>query len=89
MQIRNTNVCSRGHSGRKWEISGQRSAIGGKAGVQTTCLEGPSLATSGHSLAPWTHQFEPPMAAAGMQLPWRWNGGTISTNLDVIWGMPA
>jgi len=27
------------------------------------------------------------MAAEGMPFPWRWNGGTISTNLDVIWGM--
>ena len=23
----------------------------------------------------------------GIQFPWRWDGGTISTNLDVIWGM--
>jgi hypothetical protein len=22
-----------------------------------------------------------------MQFPWRWNGGTISTNLDIIWRM--
>ncbi len=29
------------------------------------------------------------MAAEGMPLPWRWNGGTISTVLDVIWGMSA
>ena len=27
------------------------------------------------------------MAAEGMQFPWPWDGGTISTNLDVIWGM--
>ena len=27
------------------------------------------------------------MAAAGMQFPWRSDGGTISLNLDVIWGM--
>ncbi len=27
------------------------------------------------------------MAAEGMQFPWRWNGGTIFPNLDVIWGM--
>ncbi len=27
------------------------------------------------------------MAAEGMPFPWRWNGGTISTDLDVIWGM--
>ncbi len=27
------------------------------------------------------------MAAEGMPFPWRWDGGTISTNLDVIWGM--
>ncbi len=27
------------------------------------------------------------MAAEGMPFPWRWNGGTISTVLDVIWGM--
>ena len=26
-------------------------------------------------------------AAEGMQFPWRWNGGTISTVLDVIWEM--
>ncbi len=29
------------------------------------------------------------MAAEGMPFPWRWNGGTISTDLDVIWGMSA
>jgi len=27
------------------------------------------------------------MAAKGIQFPWRWGGRTISTNLDVIWGM--
>ena len=27
------------------------------------------------------------MAAEGMQFPWRCDGGTISTNLNVIWGM--
>ncbi len=27
------------------------------------------------------------MAAEGMPFSWRWNGGTISTVLDVIWGM--
>ena len=27
------------------------------------------------------------MAAEGIQSPWRWYGGTISTDLDVIWGM--
>ncbi len=27
------------------------------------------------------------MAAKGMQFSWRWTSGTISTNLDVIWGM--
>ncbi len=27
------------------------------------------------------------MAAEGIQFPWRWDGSTISTNLDVIWGM--
>ncbi len=27
------------------------------------------------------------MAAKGMQFPWQWASGTISTNLDVIWGM--
>jgi hypothetical protein len=27
------------------------------------------------------------MAAEGMPFPWRWNGGTISTVLDGIWGM--
>ena len=27
------------------------------------------------------------MAAEGMRFPWRWDGGTSSTNLDVIWGM--
>ena len=27
------------------------------------------------------------MAAEGMPFPWWWNGGTISTVLDVIWGM--
>ena len=26
-------------------------------------------------------------AAKGIQFPWRWNGGTISTNMDVNWGM--
>ncbi len=29
------------------------------------------------------------MATEGMPLPWWWNGGTISTVLDVIWGMSA
>ncbi len=27
------------------------------------------------------------MTAEGMQFPWRWNGGTISPNLGVIWEM--
>ncbi len=27
------------------------------------------------------------MAALGMEFPRRWTSGTISTNLDVIWGM--
>ncbi len=27
------------------------------------------------------------VAAKGMQFPWRWDGGTISTNLDIIWEM--
>ena len=27
------------------------------------------------------------MAAKGMQFRWRWNGGTISLNLAVIWEM--
>ena len=27
------------------------------------------------------------MAAEGIPFPWRGNGGTISTQLDVIWGM--
>ena len=27
------------------------------------------------------------MAAEGMPFSWRWNGGTIFPNLDVIWGM--
>ncbi len=30
-----------------------------------------------------------PLAAKGTQLPWRWNGGMISANLDVIWGLSA
>ncbi len=25
------------------------------------------------------------MAAKGIQFPWRWDGGTISTNLEGIW----
>ena len=29
------------------------------------------------------------MAAKGIQFSLPWNGGTISTNLDVIWGMSA
>ena len=29
------------------------------------------------------------MAAEGMPFPWRWDGGTISMVLDVIWGMSA
>ncbi len=29
------------------------------------------------------------MAAKGIHLPWRWDDGTISTTLDVIWGMSA
>jgi hypothetical protein len=27
------------------------------------------------------------MAAEGLPFPWRWDGGTISLNLEVIWGM--
>ncbi len=27
------------------------------------------------------------MAAEGMPFPWRWDGGTISLNLGVIWEM--
>ena len=27
------------------------------------------------------------MAAEGVPFLWRWNGGTISTVLEVIWGM--
>jgi hypothetical protein len=27
------------------------------------------------------------MAAKGIQFPWRWDSGIISTRLDVIWGM--
>jgi hypothetical protein len=27
------------------------------------------------------------MAAKGIQFPWRWGRGTISTKLDVIWEM--
>ena len=27
------------------------------------------------------------MAAKGIQFRWRWDRGTISTQLDVIWGM--
>ncbi len=29
------------------------------------------------------------MAAKGMEFPWRRTSGTISINLDVIWGMSA
>ena len=29
------------------------------------------------------------MAAKGMEFPWRSTSATISTNLDVIWGMSA
>jgi hypothetical protein len=29
------------------------------------------------------------MAAKGMEFPWRWTGGTISTILDGNWGMSA
>ena len=29
------------------------------------------------------------MASKGIQPPWRWNGGTITTKLGVIWGMSA
>ncbi len=25
------------------------------------------------------------MAAKGIQFPWRWDGGTVSTNLEGIW----
>ena len=28
-------------------------------------------------------------AAKGIQFPWRWDAGTISTNFDGIWGMSA
>ncbi len=27
------------------------------------------------------------LAAKGIEFPWRWTSGTISTNLDVLWGM--
>jgi hypothetical protein len=27
------------------------------------------------------------MAAERLHFPWRWNGGTVFPNLDVIWGM--
>ena len=30
-----------------------------------------------------------PMATEGMPFPWRWYGGTISTDLDIIWEMSA
>ncbi len=30
-----------------------------------------------------------PLAAKGTQFPWRWNGGMISANLEVIWGLSA
>ncbi len=29
----------------------------------------------------------PRMAAEGMPFPWRWNGGMISANMEVIWEM--
>ena len=29
------------------------------------------------------------LAAKGIQPPWRWNGGTILPNSDVIWGMSS
>ena len=29
------------------------------------------------------------MAAKGIPFPWRWDGGAILTNLDVIWGLPV
>ena len=29
------------------------------------------------------------MAAEGMPFSWRWNGGTTTMKLDVIWGMSA
>ena len=29
------------------------------------------------------------MAAKGKQFPWRWDGCTISANLEVIWEMSA
>ena len=32
-------------------------------------------------------KIRPSDAAEGMQFPWRWNGGTISPNLGVIWEM--
>ena len=32
-------------------------------------------------------KIRPSDGCKGMPFPWRGNGGTISTNLDVIWGM--
>ena len=33
------------------------------------------------------HEVSHRMAAMGTECPWRWGRGTISANLDVIWGM--
>ena len=35
--------------------------------------------------AEWKAEYQ--LAAKGIQFPWRWTSGAISTNLDVIWGM--
>ncbi len=32
-------------------------------------------------------KIRPSDGCKGMQFPWRWISGTISTNMDVIWGM--
>ena len=32
-------------------------------------------------------KIRPSDGCGGMPVLWRWNGGTISTDLDVIWGM--
>ncbi len=63
------------------------SAFGGKADVRelpSGCL---LIAISGHSWRLGDPKSGHRKAAEGMQFPWRWNGDTISTNLDVIWGM--
>ncbi len=46
-------------------------------------VAGPARVIDGDTIEVAGHR----MAAKGIQFPWRWDGGTISTVLNAIWGM--